>query len=174
MVFSINMKTKTILTIANIFYFMVLALFLIDGLTNFDVKSQFIKTFIHFGILIGTTAILIWNAIVIKPMHKKLLALALPVLALAMIFILGPTKILFAAGAWRTQTILYQNKHLNFNRVEFQMQDIGALGYNRRTVQVLYLTPLFMITTAVPQEIDKHAEWKKVDREVNELGLKFP
>ncbi len=83
-------------------------------------------------------------------------------------------KILFSTSAWRTQTILYQNGHLSFKTVEFQMQDIGALGYNKRTVEVLYLTPFFMITSEVPNDIDKKVEWLKVDKEVNELGLKFP
>ena len=83
-------------------------------------------------------------------------------------------KVLFATGAWRTQTILYQNGHLSFKKVEFQMQDVGALGYNKRTVEVFYLTPLFMITSEVPTDIDKRVEWVKVDKDVNELELKFP
>ncbi len=83
-------------------------------------------------------------------------------------------KILFSSGAWRTQTILYQNGHLSFKTVEFQMQDVGALGYNKRTVEVFYLTPLFMITSEVPTDIDKRVEWVKVDKDLNELELKSP
>lgn len=90
------------------------------------------------------------------------------------ILVIGPMKILFSIGTWRTQTILYQNGHLSFKTVEFQMQDIGALGYNRRTVEVIYLTPLFILTSEVPNDIDKRVEWVKVDKDVNELGLKFP
>ena len=67
-----------------------------------------------------------------------------------------------------------RNGHLRFKAVEFQMQDVGALGYNKRTVEVFYLTPFFMITSEVPNDIDKRVEWIKVDKEVNELGLKFP
>ena len=83
-------------------------------------------------------------------------------------------KILFSTGAWRTQKFLYQNRHLSFKTVEFQMQDIGALGYNKRTVEVFYLTPFFMTTSEVPNDIDIKVEWVKVDKEVNELGLKSP
>jgi len=82
-------------------------------------------------------------------------------------------KIIFSTGAWRTETILYQNGHLSFKKVEFQMQDIGAFGYNRRTVEVIYLTPLFMLTSEVSDDIDKRVEWVKVDKDVNELELKF-
>ena len=67
---------------------------------------------------------------------------------------------------------MYQNGHLSFKTVEFQMQDIGALGYNKRTVEVIYLTPLFMLTSEIPNDIDKRVEWIKVDKDINEL--KFP
>ena len=83
-------------------------------------------------------------------------------------------RIVFSTGAWRTQRILYQNGHLSFKTVEFQMQDMGSLGYNRRTVEVLYLTPLFIVASETPNDIEKRVEWIKVDKEVNELGLKFP
>ena len=83
-------------------------------------------------------------------------------------------KILLSSGAWRTQTILYQNGHLSLKTVEFQMQDFGALGYNKRTVEVFYLTPFFMTTSEVLNDIDKRVEWVKVDKDVNELGLKSP
>ena len=90
------------------------------------------------------------------------------------ILIIGPKRIMFASESWKTQTILYQNGHLIFKKVEFQMQDLGALGYNKRTVEVLYLTDLFMIVSPVEEDIDNRVEWVKVDEEVNELRLKFP
>ena len=83
-------------------------------------------------------------------------------------------KIMFSSESWKTQTILYQNGHLPFKKVEFQMQDLGALGHNKRTVEVIYLTDLFMIVSPVKKDIDNRVEWVKVDEEVNELGLKFP
>lgn len=83
-------------------------------------------------------------------------------------------KIMFSTDAWRTQTILYQNGHLSSKTIEFQMQDVGALGYNKRTVEVFYLTPLFIIISEAPNDIEKRVEWVKVDKDVNELGLKFP
>lgn len=52
------------------------------------------------------------------------------------------------------------------------MQDVGASGYNRRTVKVTYLTNFFMIIDLVEKDIDKHSEWIKIDKEINELGLK--
>jgi hypothetical protein len=149
-------------------------LFLLDGLTGFDIKNQGIKSSVYFGLLVGTPLILIWNLLVIKTTKKEIIWIIVPIVTLTLTLIIGPGKILFSTGAWQTQTILYQNGHLSFKTVEFQMQDVGGLGYNKRTVEVLYLTPLFMITSEIPQNIDKRVEWIKVDKDVNELELKFP
>ena len=83
-------------------------------------------------------------------------------------------KINFSSGSWKTQKEIYKNEHLNHKKVEFQMQDVGALGYNKRTVEVTYITDLFMIVSPVKNDIDKRVEWVKINKEINELGLKFP
>ena len=160
--------------ILNIIYGLTVVLFLLDSLTSFEIKSQVIKSFVYFGLLIGTPLTVIWNALVIKKRNGKIIGTVIPTIVLTLIIVVGPMKILFSAGAWRTQTILYQNGHLSFKTVEFQMQDVGALGYNKRTVEVFYLTPFFMITSEVPKDIDKRVEWVKVDKNINELGVKFP
>jgi hypothetical protein len=165
--------TRTTKTL-NIIYCLTVALFLLDGLTRFDIKNQFLKSFVYFGFLIGIPTILLWNLFSVKTKSKRIIGIAYPTIFLILIFIVNPMKILFSAGAWRTQTILYQNGHLSFKTVEFQMQDVGALGYNRWEVEVFYLTPLFMITNKVPDDIDKRVEWIKVDKDVNELELKEP
>jgi hypothetical protein len=157
--------------ILNIIYSLTVVFFLLDSLTSFDIKYQFMKSFIYFGILIGTPLTLIWNFILIKQKAKRVIATIFPTIILTIIFIVGPTKILLSIGAWRTQTILYQNGHLSFKTVEFQMQDVGALGYNKRTVEVVYLTPFFIITSEVIDDIDKRVEWVKVDKYINELEL---
>jgi len=149
-------------------------LFLLDGLTSFDIKNQFLKSFVYFSFLIGTPTILLWNLFSIYTKTKRIIGTVYPTIFLFLILAVNPLIILSSSGAWRTQTILYQNGHLTFKKVEFQMQDIGTRGYNNRTVEVIYLTPLFMLTKEVPNDIDKRVEWIKVEKDVNELGLKFP
>jgi len=157
--------------ILNIIYSLTVVFFLLDSLTSFDIKIQFIKSFIYFGLLIGTPLTLIWNFLFIKPKAKRVIGTLFPTIILTIIIIVGPMKILFSTGAWQTQTILYQNGHLSFKTVEFQIQDAGALGYNKRTVEVFYLTPFFMITSEVPNDINKRVEWVKVDKDMNEFEL---
>jgi hypothetical protein len=166
------LKRKT--QILNIVYCLTVLLFLLDGLTSFDIKSQGIKSFVYFGVIGGTPLALICNFLAINNKTKRIIWTVTPAIILVFILILGPMKIMFSSGAWQTQTILYQNRHLSFKTVEFQMQDVGALGYNKRTIEVFYLTPLFMITSKIPNDIEKRVEWVKVDEDVNELGLKFP
>ena len=80
--------------------------------------------------------------------------------------IVGPLKIIFSTSAWQTKTILYSNGHSSFKTIEFQTQDMGALGYNKRTVEVLYLTDFFMIINEIPLDIDKKVEWIKADKAI--------
>lgn len=54
------------------------------------------------------------------------------------------------------------------------MQGVGAFGYNKRTVEVIYLTDFFMIVSSAENGDYNRAEWIKVDENVNELGLKYP
>ena len=54
------------------------------------------------------------------------------------------------------------------------MKDLGAMGYARREVEVVYLSPLFMIISSVEENIEERPEWKKINLDVNEMGLKFP
>jgi hypothetical protein len=124
--------------------------------------------------MVGIPLTLILNHFAGKTKTKRIIWTVFPAIMLVFILIVGPIKIMFSTGAWRTQTILYQNGHLSFKTVEFQMQDVGASGYNKRTVEVFYLTPLFMVTSEVPKDIEKRVEWVKVDKDVNEFGLKFP
>ncbi len=79
---------------------------------------------------------------------------------------------MFLSSSWKTQTIIYKHGHLNFKKIELQIQDKGALGYNKRIVEVLYLTKYFMITKPVDENIEKNVEWFKVDIYINELKLK--
>ena len=169
------MKTKKyISTLLNGIYILTVLLFVFDGLTSFEIKNQVIKSFTYFGIMVLTPMTLVWNLWTLKTRKRKIISSILPTITLIGIMIIGPMKIMFSSGSWKTQTVLYQNGHLTFKKVEFQMQDVGALGYNKRTVEVLYLTDLFMIVSPVEKDIDERVEWIKVDKELNELGLKFP
>ena len=166
---------KNLLTRAlNMLYCIVVLLFFLDGFTGFDIKAQAIKTFVYIGLLVGSPVMLVWNFFVIAPILKRVIWTLFPAIMLVFIFITSPMKILFLSGSWHTQSILYQSRHSRDKTIEFQMQDIGALGYNERTVEVQYLTPYFMIIKVIPNRAASGSEWIPVEKDVNELGLKYP
>ena len=167
-------KNNYISILLNVFFILIIGLFFLDFFTSFEIKNQLIKSFTFFGFLILSPVVLIWNFLNLKTFRNKFITSILPILSIITILKISPTKIIFHSSTWKTQKILYQNGHLNFNKVEFQMQDIGALGYNKRTVEVIYLTDLFMIVKPVIDDINQRVEWIKVNQEINELGLKQP
>jgi hypothetical protein len=144
----------------------------LDGLTYLEIKNQLLKYSIYYGLLLGTPLTLIWNFLVIKSKTKRIIWTIVPSIILILILVINPVKIFFSSGIWMTQTIIYKHGHLSFRTIEFQIQDKGALGFNKRTVEVLYLTDLFMITSEVPNNIEKKLEWFRVDMNVNENGFK--
>ncbi len=151
-----------------------LLFFLLDGMAVLEIKSQAIKSFTYTGTLVFAPLTLVWNLWYPKKANRKIIAAIIPTITLVGILIIGPIKIIFAKSAWHTQTIIYQNKQHGFKTIEFQMQDVGALGYNKRRVEVTYWTDGFMLTAPVKSNIEQNAEWVKVNKEVNALGLKFP
>jgi hypothetical protein len=89
-------------------------------------------------------------------------------------FVIGPADILFSERAWKTQVIIYKHKRLKNRTIEYQMQDAGSLGYNQRTVEVIYFTKLFMVIKDIPNNINGKMEWERIDKETNEMGIKYP
>ena len=69
----------------------------------------------------------------------KLLSIVVPILVFIFIIVISPLKYLNASSVWETRTLLFENKDDKSKRIEFQVQDIGALGYNKRTVEVLQI-----------------------------------
>jgi hypothetical protein len=165
---------RNISRLLNSTYCLFLLLFFFDLLPHFDIKSQALKSFAYLGLLVGTPILLLWNYFAISQRKQQLLGTLYPSIILIFIIVIGPLHVLFASGAWHTQTVLYQHRNSRFKQIEFQLQDMGGLGYNKRTVQVFYLTPLFIRTSPVPKNIRFAKEWKKVNLDCNELGLKEP
>jgi hypothetical protein len=76
-------------------------------------------------------------------------------------------------GGYKVQSIEYIHR-FDSRQIEFQMEDLGAIGYNKRTVETDTWLGLLKKASNVDIENISLSEWKKVDIHVNELGLKFP
>ena len=157
------MNRKSFSKLLNGIYLLIILLFVLDGFTSVEIKSQTVKSFAYLGILLLTPILFLWNLFLLKSSKWKLLSSFVLIVIMVGIVMIGPIKLVYASAAWQTQAVLYQHAHLQVKKVEFQLQDVGALGNNRRTVEVLYITPLFMLVGSVDKNINSQIEWIKVD-----------
>ena len=76
-------------------------------------------------------------------------------------------------GDWMTQTVLYEHRTWPGRTIEFQMMNPGPGSYQQRTVERQRLLPgLEWLRTVGPEQVDT-TEWKRVNKEVNELGFTY-
>ena len=163
---------KTLKKTFQFLYLFIVILFVLDLFPFFDIKNQILKSICYFGILIGALIILINSILTFQKNWMKISGILLPLLFLVMILSAGVLNFTNSTSSWKTQTIEYEHAHSNSLKIEFQMQNVGAFGYNKRTVKVFYLSDLFMIISEIPKNIETKIEWKKVNKSVNEHELK--
>ncbi len=144
---------KYISQVLNSIFLLTLLLFVLDVFTVFEIKNQPIKTFVYIGIIALAPLILIWHLWFFKSLKRKMVNAILPLLTLIGILFVGPIEILFSSSSWKTQKVLYQSENIIFNKTEIQTQDVGALGFNKRTVEVTYLTNWFMIVKPITKSV---------------------
>jgi hypothetical protein len=79
-------------------------------------------------------------------------------------------NLLWGSG-WKTQEILYKSKTNPKDRIEYQMQDMGAFGYDERIVRV---KEGWLFDSVYPIDTSKinKSDWIEVNEYVNELGIK--
>ncbi|SFU41978.1 hypothetical protein SAMN05216480_10331 [Pustulibacterium marinum] len=73
---------------------------------------------------------------------------------------------------YATQVVKYVHKEDEQKRIEFQMEDIGAFGYNRRTVEVVPCCFLFSWVKVINENDIDQSEWLYINEYKNELKLK--
>lgn len=141
----------------NIIYSIIISLLLLSEFAGFDIRVQSLKSLVYFGTLIGTPVMIVLNTSL-----KRISLLAYPMVMLVLIIVINPFRILYRSSVWETVNVLYEHKYCFFRTVEFQMQDIGARGFNRRTVEVISLTPFFAITRDAASDIAEDTGWLDV------------
>lgn len=109
-----------------------------------------------------------------RNLSEPILRKAIRILTLIGLKYLNPLKILFDSAIWKTQTVGLINKNSENNKVEFQMKDIGALGYAKRNAEVYYLTKYFYVVLSKNYDERNFVgnDWKRIDGNINEIGLK--
>jgi hypothetical protein len=165
-------KPKKFLSYApNGLLFILALLFILDVFTVFELADEHLKYLVYDGIILIPPVVFLLN-IFLQPTTRRKVFLALPgLIVLISVLILGPNKIIFSSSVWKTQSIIYQHAENQRKRIVFQMQDVGAHGYNRRTVE---LTSYVLFNKI--EEPESHSElgpeWIVVNEDLNEQDLK--
>lgn len=153
-----------------VFFLICFVFFNLDKNEILEIKHEGFKSFAYFGIIVLCFFSIVLNFLSFEEIKLKILFSILPIIAFIQILNFGIINVLFSASSWKTQTIIYQNKFDNSKKVEFQMLDIGFAGYEERTIEVNYITDWFFIQKEAGLY---NSDWKKVNKEVNELKLKY-
>jgi len=160
--------------IIRITFYIVLSLFLLDIFDLFQTKIGFLKAVIYYGVLILPIPLLIMEFKANRNLSEPILRKLIPILTIIGLVYLNPLKILFNVTTWKTQTVELINGNKGSHKVEFQMRDIGALGYAKRNAEVYYLTKYFYLVLSENYD-DRNfigTDWKRVNQNINEIGLK--
>jgi len=165
---SINNRKKLSFLIFVIFLLCCIFYFL-DKYEILEIKNDGFKSFVYYGIIVFSFFSILFSIISFEKLKLKILFSILPLLAFIEILNFGILRTIFYSSSWKTQTIIYQNTLDKSKKVELQMLNKGAFGYRRRTEEVNYITNWFFTTK---EEGMYNSDWKKVNLEVNELGLK--
>jgi hypothetical protein len=167
----IKRATKLLSYALNGLLFILVLLFVVDVFTFFELANQLLKYVVYFGIILIPPVVFIVNIFLQRTIRRKAF-FALPgLIVLISVFIVGPVKIVFSSSVWKTQSVLYQHTENQNKRIVFQMQDVGAHGYNRRTVE---LTSYVLFNKIEEPEClsELGPEWILVNEDLNEQGLR--
>lgn len=154
---------KNIAIVFNSFFILLFLTFLVDSFTVIEIKVQIIKSIVYLGLMFLCPSVLLFNLWYFKNYIVKISSLIIPIIVLIGIIYFGSTKITFSSSVWTTQNILFINKQNHNNRVEFQLKDIGALGYKKRTVEVIHISNWFMIVKSKNQNFEQKENWIKAN-----------
>ena len=162
------------LKIIRITFYLILFLFLLDIFNLFQTKIGFLKSLVYYGVLILPIPMLILQFKANRNLSKPILTKVITILTIIGLIYLNPLKIIFNTATWKTQTVILMNENRPNYKVEFQMKDLGALGYAKRTCKVLYLSSYFYVVFTKKYDERNFSEhsWKKVNQHINEIGLK--
>ena len=106
-------------------------------------------------------------------LHWQRRATIVALVVLLPVFALFKWVLLWRGGDWMTQEIIFEHRTLPGRTIEFQLMNPGPGSYQKRTVDRQRLLPgVEWLLEVEPERMDT-TNWKRVNKEVNELGIKY-
>ncbi len=168
---------KKLLIWANCLYCLLVLLCLLDLFHCLEIKGDKLQGFIRGGAILPIVPLTVSNLLVFRKSNWKYVSLLPQIFVVCgisfVILQIGIWGCLFSSGTYHTQTILYKSVDSDSRTVEFQLKNLGGFGYDGRVVEVTYFTPWFMLKKEIDPEKKPGSQWIKVNKDVNELELKY-
>lgn len=146
----------------NIIYAVVILLFIADCQPWFDIVWQPLKGFVYAAILFSIPVVLVVN----WKLYSNYLVAFIIVAGSIVLLISSPMILLdiaFSSDAWGMYAVEYVDKNSPGHTIERQVQDVGALGYNNRVVEVYHKNPFFIIVGETLPDTSDHSIWIPVN-----------
>ena len=137
---------------------------IINETSSYELSSQTIKSLIYYSLPISGIALIFLGILTNSTKLQKIIKFVIPSIVLLTLFNGGILKFMNATAVWQTRTVLEEN---NSKRTEFQVQDVGALGYNKRTVEVKHITNFLMKVDKSPSTLVDSKMLNKSNLELN-------
>ena len=172
------MKTIKVLTLS--VFVICLFLFYLNLINKFIFKKNYLQLIFHSIFLFNIALIIIWNYKYLRNCknHFKKSASVLFMTILILLFLLGTIIMIFGHSQWKTQEKIAKSRNKRNYYIEFQMQDIGILGYRSRIVTAFYITKDIIVTKKIESEywnihdyLHDENNWEIIDMEINEMGF---
>ena len=145
---------------------------ILTWISSYEFKEDSIRVIFTFTFSVGF--LLILSLFTNNKQLKRILYISAFSIFILTAIILRISNILHFGTGYVTQDLIYVHKENANKRIEFQMEDAGALGYNKRTVTIescyIFLNRINEIDL---EKIDKK-EWKYIGEFKNELQIKMP
>ncbi|TDW47319.1 hypothetical protein EV144_105340 [Flavobacterium sp. 270] len=155
--------------IRKIFYFLFTistVIILLNRYSDLSINNAFLYWILIF--ISYASFVFILN-IIFKEKFKKASIILIIFIAFSTITLCKLTYLSF----WKTQSIEYINIKNNNQTIDFQMRDLGALGFKRRFIKKTKLIPGIDWSEEIDTNKVNREKWKKTNFSVNELHLKY-
>lgn len=157
------MKQKLFITI----FIISTGLILINRFSNLSINSPLIYWLLIFTTY--STFVLLLNKI-LKEKYRKTTKVLIIIIGILCLGLYRVTYLSF----WGTQSIEYINIADENKTIEFQMRDLGGLGFKRRIIEKRKILPKINWVKEIDTTKMNKTAWKRVEIELNEMNIKFP
>jgi len=157
------MKNKLFITL----FLISTSLILLNRFSDLSISSPLIYWLLIFTTY--STFFLLLNGI-LKGKYRKATRILIFIVGIICIGLYYITNLSF----WGTQSIEYVNIADENKSIEYQMRDLGGLGFKTRIIEKIKILPNINWIKEIDTTKVIKTEWRKIEIAKNEMNIKFP